>query len=174
MINGFFLVLPFLAIRFPLLSALNKRALHRAVHFAPMEGGEKIAYAVYQLSNLGLFLYLFFLTVQVRPSLVFGAGLFCYPLGLGLCALAVISFAFPDDTGFNATGLYRFSRNPMYMAYFICFVGMALLTQSPLLLDIVLIFQFSAHWIVLAEERWCLEKFGDAYTRYKNQVRRYL
>ena len=41
MINGFFLVLPFLAIRFPLLSALNKRALHRAVHFAPMEGGEK-------------------------------------------------------------------------------------------------------------------------------------
>ena len=102
------------------------------------------------------------------------AGLFCYPLGLGLCALAVISFAFPDDTGFNATGLYRFSRNPMYMAYFICFVGMALLTQSPLLLDIVLIFQFSAHWIVLAEERWCLEKFGDAYTRYKNQVRRYL
>ena len=62
----------------------------------------------------------------------------------------------------------------MYMAYFICFVGMALLTQSPLLLGIVLIFQFSAHWIVLAEERWCLEKFGDAYTRYKNQVRRYL
>ena len=111
------------------------------------------------ISNLGLFLYLFFLTVQVRPSLVFGAGLFCYPLGLGLCALAVISFAFPDDTGFNATGLYRFSRNPMYMAYFICFVGMALLTQSPLLLGIVLIFQFSAHWIVLAEERWCLEKF---------------
>ena len=52
MINGFFLVLPFLAIRFPLLSALNKRALHRAVHFSPMEGGEKIAYAVYQLSEL--------------------------------------------------------------------------------------------------------------------------
>ena len=27
-------------------------------------------------------------------------------------------------------GVYRFSRNPMYVAYFICFMGMALLVQS--------------------------------------------
>ena len=26
--------------------------------------------------------------------------------------------------------MYRFSRNPMYVAYFICFMGMALLVQS--------------------------------------------
>lgn len=62
----------------------------------------------------------------------------------------------------------------MYVAYFICFVGMALLTRSFPLLGLVLIFQISAHWIILAEERWCLEQFGAAYEQYRKRVRRYL
>lgn len=62
----------------------------------------------------------------------------------------------------------------MYVAYFICFAGMALLTRSFPLLGLVLIFQISAHWIILAEERWCLERFGDAYAQYRKRVRRYL
>ena len=51
---------------------------------------------------------------------------------------------------------------------------MALLTASALLLTLVLVFQVSAHWIIRAEERWCLERFGAAYARYMQKVRRYL
>ena len=74
----------------------------------------------------------------------------------------------------NTNGVYRFSRNPIYIAYFLCFIGMALLTASALLLTLVLVFQISAHWIIRAEERWCLERFGAAYARYMQKVRRYL
>ncbi|WP_442911269.1 methyltransferase [Lachnoclostridium sp. An196] len=31
----------------------------------------------------------------------------------------------PDENGLNTNGIYRFSRNPMYVAYFVCFTGMA-------------------------------------------------
>lgn len=72
------------------------------------------------------------------------------------------------------TGLYRLSRNPMYVAYFICFLGMALLTRSVLFLGLVAVFQISAHWVILAEERWCLEQFGERYRRYMGKVRRYI
>ena len=72
----------------------------------------------------------------------------------------MVNFSFPDETGFNRRGLYRFSRNPMYVAYFICFAGMAFLTRSGILLGLVILFQISAHWIILAEERWCIRKFG--------------
>ena len=51
----------------------------------------------------------------------------------------------------------------MYVAYFICFTGMAFLTQSRLLFGIILLFQISAHRIILAEERWCEKKFGEDY-----------
>ena len=41
--NGFLLLIPFFLIRFGLLSFLNKQALPRAAHFAPMRGREKAA-----------------------------------------------------------------------------------------------------------------------------------
>ena len=62
----------------------------------------------------------------------------------------------------------------MYVSYFLTFIGMALLTQSALLFCLVVIFQISAHWIILAEERACMQKFGIAYEQYMRKVRRYL
>ncbi len=62
--NGFLLLIPFLLIRCGLLSMTDKKAVQRAAHFAPMYGKEKIAYWIYQLSNIGMFFYLLFLKVE--------------------------------------------------------------------------------------------------------------
>ena len=91
----------------------------------------------------------------------------------GLLALSAAAFAAPAEQGVRRRGVYRFSRNPMYMAYFLCFLGCALLVQSPLLAVLVLVFQASAHWVILAEERWCAGQFGEAHLQYKKSVRRY-
>ncbi len=171
--NGFLLLIPFLLIRFLMLSILNKNAIPRAAHFAPVQGKEKAAYYIYQLSNIGFFVYLFFLNVKMEFSWQFYLGGIFYIAGLGLCAVSIVSFSFPDDTGLNINGIYRFSRNPMYVSYFVCFIGMAILTKSWILFAMVIIFQVSAHWIILAEERECKKKFGERYLQYMKQVRRY-
>ena len=95
-------------------------------------------------------------------------------LGIVLCAISIMFFAFPNAEGLNINGIYQFSRNPMYVAYFICFIGMSLLTQSLILLGIVIIFQVSAHWIILSEERWCIKRFGKSYEEYMKKVHRYI
>ena len=172
--NGFLLLIPFLIIRFLLLFILNSEAVQRAAHFAPVQGNEKIAYCIYQISNIGIFVYLIFLTVKIDFSWQFYVGLICYILGMCLCAITIVNFSFPDNIGMNTNGIYKFSRNPMYIAYFVCFIGMALLTQSLILLGLILIFQISAHCIILAEERWCIEKFGAVYKQYMKDVRRYI
>lgn len=172
--NGLWLMLPFLAVRFLLPFALGREALRRAARFAPMRGGEKIAYAVYQAATLAIFICLGLLKVRWEGAWTCLAGSVCYVAGLGLCAAAVAAFCAPDGRGLNTNGVYRPSRHPMYAGYFVCFVGMALLARSPVLLGVVLIFQVAAHWMVLAEERWCLETFGDDYARYMKGVRRYL
>ena len=155
--NGFLLLIPFFLIRFGLLSFLNKQALPRAAH------REKAAYFVYQLTTAAIVLYPLFLSIEADFTMLFYAGVLCYVLGLCLCAASVTSFCFPDEKGLNTRGLYRFSRNPMYVAYFICFIGVAMLTRSLLLFSFVLIFQ-----------RWCLETFGLRYQQYMKAVRRYL
>ena len=169
-----FLLIPFLLTRFPLLSHFGKNALSRAAYFAPMEGNEKIAYVVYQISNLGLFLFSCLIGIKFDFSVLFYMGVAIYLLGLTLCAISMRDFARPHANGMNTKGLYRYSRNPMYIAYFICFLGIALLTQSLTFFVILLIFQLSGHWIILAEEIWCLERFGKAYRDYQNRVRRYI
>lgn len=171
---GCLLLIPFLLIRFVLLFLLNREAVPRAAHFAPVQGGERATYWVYQISTAGIFLTLFFLRVSIDLSWQAILGLVCYILGLCLCAGSIAGFATPDETGLNKTGIYGISRNPIYVSYFICFLGMALLTRSWLLFGFTAVFQMASHWIILSEERWCLEKFGTAYKQYMKSVRRYI
>ena len=172
--NGFLLLIPFLLIRFGVLSHLDRAAVKRAAFFAPMAGKEIAAYWIYQLSNAAIFIVLFFLKVPIDFSWQFWSGTLFYLLGLVLCTASVIDFAAPSGVGLNQNGLYRLSRNPMYLSYFILFMGCALLTHSVLLGGIVIIFQLSSHWIILSEERWCIGRFGDAYRQYMKRVRRYI
>lgn len=87
---------------------------------------------------------------------------------------AVVSFGRPSRAPFREDGLYRFSRNPMYVSYFVYFAGCVLPDPLPAPAALVLLFQLSEHWIILAEERWCREQFGAPYEAYRKRVRRYL
>lgn len=170
---GAFLLLPFFLIRFGLLAMLDQTAIRRAAHFPPMEKSEKTAYWLYQLSTAAIFVSLFFLHIKITPLPMFGAGLAVYAAGALLLILSMVHFARPSANGINQKGLYRISRNPMYVAYFIYFLGCVLLTQSFMLLGAVLLFQLTSHWIIRSEERWCIQTFGEEYLQYRNQVRRY-
>lgn len=171
--NGFLLLLPFLLVRFGLLSLRDKKAVQRAAHFAPMQGRELIAYGIYQAATFGILFCSFFLRAEAEGSILFCMGLLLYAVGLVALCMAVISFSAPDESGLNTKGIYRFSRHPMYAAYFLYFAGMALLMRSLVLACMVLLFQISAHGIILAEERECIKRFGKAYQQYMKKVRRY-
>ncbi|MEA4846147.1 MAG: isoprenylcysteine carboxylmethyltransferase family protein [Clostridiaceae bacterium] len=166
-------VIPIFIIRYTLLSMLNKEALRRAAFFAPLAGRERIAYWVYQITTLFIIIDLILLKIRT-DSAWFHIGLIIYGLGLVLYAISVVNYAKPEANGINLKGLYRMSRNPMYIAYFICLSGCALMSYSWTLLALLIIFQISSHWIILSEERWCIEKFGEEYRRYMNKVRRYI
>lgn len=170
---GVLLLMPFFLIRFGLLARLQKTAIARAAHFAPMERGEMAAYWVYQLSNVAVLAVLLFSRVVFTPLPFFGAGVAVYLGGTVLLTVSIVNFAAPSASGVNLNGLYRVSRNPMYVAYFVFFLGCVLLTQSLWLLGAVVVFQVSAHWIILAEERWCVQSFGEKYVQYMKNVRRY-
>jgi protein-S-isoprenylcysteine O-methyltransferase Ste14 len=62
----------------------------------------------------------------------------------------------------------------MYVAYFLIYMGIGLATASWLYLLMALIRQISEYWIILSEERWSIESFGQPYEDYCQKVRRYL
>jgi protein-S-isoprenylcysteine O-methyltransferase Ste14 len=172
-VSAFLTVIPIIVIRYLLLSMLNKEALSRAAFFAPLEGRERIAYWVYQATTLFILVDLILLKIRIDSG-CFYIGLAIYSFGLVLYAMSMADYAKPKANGINLNGLYRVSRNPMYISYFICLFGCVLISNSWTLFILLIIFQISSHWIILSEERWCTKKFGEEYMRYMNKVRRYI
>lgn len=164
-------MIPFFMLRFGLMARLDRSALARAAAFAPVQGAEILAYWVYQISNAAIMIALFFMGFTNGPLLIAGALL--YLLGCVILAASVAAFCATEEDGMSRRNVYRYSRNPMYAAYFLIFMGCAAMTASPLLLALILCFQISAHWIILAEERWCVQQFGKRYIDYMKEVRRY-
>jgi len=74
-----------------------------------------------------------------------------------------------------ATGLYKFSRNPMYLGVMMILIGEALFFQSAALWKYVVIVFAAFHAFILLHEEPRLKKdFGESYLQYCKRVRRWI
>jgi protein-S-isoprenylcysteine O-methyltransferase Ste14 len=72
------------------------------------------------------------------------------------------------------TGIYRYSRNPMYVLMFVISVGEFLMMPTPLLLLVAVGIGINLHLQVLREEVFLETHYGAAYTDYRKRTHRYL
>jgi protein-S-isoprenylcysteine O-methyltransferase Ste14 len=79
-----------------------------------------------------------------------------------------------EGTGLTANGLFRCSRNPMYLGVYTTMIAAVLYTLNPVILMIAVFVIAVHHWIVLAEESYLRNTFGPEYEEYCRRVRRYL
>lgn len=81
----------------------------------------------------------------------------------------------PDGTRMIVTsGIYRFSRNPMYLGMLLMLAGWAVFLGNPIaLLGLPLFILYMNRFQIGPEERILQEKFGAPYRQYLQQVRRW-
>ena len=132
---------------------------------------------------MGLLLHLGFPLHILPTTLARGIGVVCVlvSLPLALATLRVLSRAHtPVDpmkptTALVTEGPFRYSRNPIYVALTLLYVGVALLINALwillLVVPAVLVFRYG---VIAREEAYLTRKFGDAYRQYTAQVRRWL
>lgn len=78
-------------------------------------------------------------------------------------------------TALATGGLYRYSRNPIYVGFAITYAGFAIAMDSPVALALlapclIVVDRF----VVQREEAYLSAKFGAEYQAYKGKVRRWL
>ena len=104
-------------------------------------------------------------------------------LGIGIAAAAIFRFralGTPVDptgrpTALSTGGIYRFTRNPMYLGAVVMFAGIALaLRSSWLLLLVPALAILLEHLAIRREEAYLERRFGEAYRAYKARVRRWV
>jgi len=73
----------------------------------------------------------------------------------------------------RTSGIYKFSRNPMYASFVFLNTATFLFLPSILLLIIMIYGMVVHHFIILGEEKFLNNKFKDEYMKYKSRVPRY-
>jgi protein-S-isoprenylcysteine O-methyltransferase Ste14 len=79
-----------------------------------------------------------------------------------------------ERTGLKQTGLYRFSRNPMYVGVYATLCAAFVRTLNPVVFLVAVYVIAVHHKIVLAEEEHLRRAYGEEYRVYCSHVRRYL
>ena len=79
-----------------------------------------------------------------------------------------------EKTTLKATGIYRFSRNPMYFGFNLLTIASILYCVNLVVMLLGIYSIITYHLIIIGEEKFLVERFGDEYLSYKKRVRRYI
>jgi protein-S-isoprenylcysteine O-methyltransferase Ste14 len=128
--------------------------------------------------------------LNLAAPLPFAPRTLAAPLGASLVVAAIALFYFSvakfraagtpvparkPTTAIVRIGPYRFSRNPIYLAFSVFQLGIAIWVNSLWLLVTLAAALALMHYVVIPREEQYLErKFGAEYLDYKASVRRWL
>jgi protein-S-isoprenylcysteine O-methyltransferase Ste14 len=140
---------------------------------APYTETEKKIFKAAMVVMVIALIYSIFLPLKLGTPWLY-IGLLVYLVGLIMWKIAIINIATtPHGQPFTA-GTYRFSRHPMTFWGNIMHLGISIATASWVFLLLSVAVAILFHYTVIAEERGCLEFYGDAYRDYMNKTPRWI
>ncbi len=131
------------------------------------------------ISNAGnilvfaLIAYSILLPIELGTAWFF-VGCFVYLLGAIIMFIAIFDFRTTPMDKPVTKGVYRFSRNPMYLGTFLFFDGTGIACLSWVFLILTGALIVLIHIGVVSEERSCLQKYGNQYQEYMSHIPRWL
>ncbi len=156
------------------LSEEGKKSSKRLESFASSTRTEKIlAWSTHLVIWPFVIIYSIFLPLKLGTAWLY-VGLLIFALGLAMQVMVTISVANTPQDESVTRGPYRFSRHPIYLSGFLMLVGIGIASASWLVLLCALLWIVFFHIVVPAEERFCLEKYGDTYRKYMNRTPRWI
>jgi protein-S-isoprenylcysteine O-methyltransferase Ste14 len=135
---------------------------------------EMIILYSYHIIVFVLLIYSVFLPLKLG-TVWFYAGFPIALLGLAIYTMVIVSFATtPLDREVLTKGPYRYSRHPMYLSSSLAYIGIGIACASWLFLLLSVAYTVLSLISAIAEERFLLEKYGDAYGEYMSRTQRWV
>lgn len=118
-------------------------------------------------------IYSFFLPLELGTAW-FYAGLVIFFIGVIFEIKAMLDFSNTPVDKAVTSGIYRISRNPLYLGMFFVFIATAIACASWIFLILTIVFMILTNISVNSEERFCLDRYGQAYREYMIKTPRWI
>jgi protein-S-isoprenylcysteine O-methyltransferase Ste14 len=125
------------------------------------------------LFTRALLVYTVFVPIRVG-GVLFYMGITVFVLGLIVHANAMISFATTRPDKPVVKGAYQYTRHPMQIMGIVMWLGVGMSTGSWIILLACVMQIFLCRRFLIAQERSCLESYGEEYSKYMANVPQYL
>jgi len=171
--NAWIFILPFLFVTYGMSYLIVNRE-SALFSWPEYNKQEKPLLGIMMVCWIASWIYSIFVPLKLGTAW-FYVGLPIYLVGLIFAASATLTFAKTAPDKPNTEGIYRISRHPMYLSFLLIYLGVGIASASWVYL-LVLLVVLGMYMTVLAipEERFCLERFGDAYREYMNRTPRWI
>ena len=132
---------------------------------------EKISDVIFLVILIMLFIYTIFLPLQLGTAWLY-SGLSIFLLGVIIYLSTVAPWANTPIAQPITTGIYRYSRHPMYLSIFVQLIGIGTASASWIFLLVTIALIALSNIAIDPEERGCIEKYGSAYREYMDRTPR--
>ena len=111
------------------------------------------------------FFYSVFVPLKLG-TIWFSIGLVVYLVGIVLINVTMISFATTPIDKPVTKGVYRYSRNPMFIGFFLVYAGIAVACISWVYMVLTILFTWMTNYLSSFEEAITLGHYGKPYKEY--------
>ncbi len=173
MLNAWLPILLFNIFMMALPYIVNAKGAKRAVDTSWYEKKDKIFMALTFIFWYGQIIYAIGVPLKI--------GTVWFHVGAVITIISFVFYTIANNNYMTApldqaitNGLYKISRNPLYLFSGIIMIGISIAAASWIMLVIIAIYSVITHRIIKAEEMYCLKTYGKEYQKYMDKVPRYL
>ena len=127
---------------------------------------DKIISQILVIAMFVSFFYSIFVPLKLGTIWLF-IGLLIFLIGMVFVTLAMIGFATTPIDKPVTKGIYRYSRNPMFIGFFLIYFGIAIACISWIYMVLTILFILIMFYFSPFEEAITLGKYGKPFKEYK-------
>lgn len=108
--------------------------------------------------------------------ILFSCALFCAGWAINIMKTAGTNVP-PNrpTTAIVTQGPFQYTRNPIYLSFLVAYAGLAMMADAPMMLLLIPgLYYVLDKMVIVPEETYLTDKFGDVYTDYAATVRRWV
>jgi protein-S-isoprenylcysteine O-methyltransferase Ste14 len=139
----------------------------------PSKRRDKILSNLMVIVLFGSFIYSIFMPLKIGTIWLY-IGLVIYLFGLILIAITMINFATTPINKPVTKGIYRYSRNPMFIGWFLIYFGISFASISWIYLFITIFLIIIVNYVSSLEEEVTLGHYGKSYKDYLDKTPKWI